>query len=71
VSLLAYFEEQWELVGRKLNSELDLVEPIIGLNIGLWSSHIICKEPVIGKQTPWHEDSPLIGTAVSAALIKS
>lgn len=36
---------------------LDLVEPIIGPNIGLWSSHFICKEPLIGKQTPWHEDS--------------
>ncbi|WP_054023982.1 phytanoyl-CoA dioxygenase family protein [Bacillus sp. FJAT-28004] len=71
------FEEQWELVGRKLNSELDtphfrderllkfllsdevldLVEPLIGPNIGLWSSHFICKEPLVGKQTPWHEDS--------------
>ncbi|WP_245599888.1 phytanoyl-CoA dioxygenase family protein [Paenibacillus harenae] len=71
------FEEQWEQVGRRLNSELDtphfrderllkfllsdevldLVEPIIGANIGLWSSHFICKEPLIGKQTPWHEDS--------------
>ncbi|HZG78488.1 MAG TPA: phytanoyl-CoA dioxygenase family protein [Paenibacillus sp.] len=71
------FEEQWEAVGRKLNSELDtphfrderlldflladevldLVEPLIGPNIGLWSSHFICKEPLIGKQTPWHEDS--------------
>ena len=71
------FEEQWETVGRKLNSELDtphfrderllkflladevldLVEPLIGPNIGLWSSHFICKEPLIGKQTPWHEDS--------------
>ncbi|WP_308634847.1 phytanoyl-CoA dioxygenase family protein [Paenibacillus silvisoli] len=75
--LSAIFEEQWELVGRRLNSELDtphfrderllkfllsdevldLVEPIIGPNIGLWSSHFICKEPLIGKQTPWHEDS--------------
>lgn len=75
--LSAIFEEQWELVGRKLNSELDtphfrderllkfllsdevlnLVEPLIGPNIGLWSSHFICKEPLIGKQTPWHEDS--------------
>ncbi|CAM4420022.1 ectoine hydroxylase-related dioxygenase (phytanoyl-CoA dioxygenase family) [Paenibacillus endophyticus] len=71
------FEEQWELVGRRLNSELDtphfrderllkfllsdevldLVEPLIGPNIGLWSSHFICKEPLVGKQTPWHEDS--------------
>ncbi|WP_219838041.1 phytanoyl-CoA dioxygenase family protein [Paenibacillus sp. R14(2021)] len=75
--LTAIFEEQWELVGRRLNSELDtphfrderllkfllsdevldLVEPILGPNIGLWSSHFICKEPHIGKQTPWHEDS--------------
>lgn len=71
------FEEQWETVGRRLNSELDtphfrderllkfllsdevldLVEPLIGPNIALWSSHFICKEPYIGKQTPWHEDS--------------
>nr|WP_141680376.1 phytanoyl-CoA dioxygenase family protein [Paenibacillus sp. FJAT-27812] len=75
--LSAIFEEQWELVGRRLNSELDtphfrderllkfllsdevldMVEPLIGPNIGLWSSHFICKEPLIGKQTPWHEDS--------------
>jgi len=36
---------------------LDLVEPIIGPNIGLWSSHFICKDPHIGRSTPWHEDS--------------
>ncbi|MCD9020716.1 phytanoyl-CoA dioxygenase family protein [Cohnella silvisoli] len=36
---------------------LDLVQSIIGPNIGLWSSHFICKEPLIGRQTPWHEDS--------------
>jgi len=36
---------------------LDLVEPIIGPNIGLWSSHFISKEPFKGRQTPWHEDS--------------
>ncbi|MEF3311297.1 phytanoyl-CoA dioxygenase family protein [Paenibacillus sp. GYB004] len=36
---------------------LDLVEPIIGPNIGLWSSHFISKEPVVGRATPWHEDS--------------
>lgn len=71
------FEEQWNKLGRRLNSELDtphfrderllkfllsdevldLVEPIVGPNIGLWSSHFICKEPLIGKPTPWHEDS--------------
>lgn len=36
---------------------LDLVEPILGPNIGLWSSHFICKDPYIGRATPWHEDS--------------
>jgi ectoine hydroxylase-related dioxygenase (phytanoyl-CoA dioxygenase family) len=36
---------------------LDLVEPIIGPNIALWSSHFICKDPYKGRATPWHEDS--------------
>jgi ectoine hydroxylase-related dioxygenase (phytanoyl-CoA dioxygenase family) len=36
---------------------LNMVEKIIGPNIGLWSSHFICKEPVTGRRTPWHEDS--------------
>ncbi|GCE24099.1 phytanoyl-CoA dioxygenase family protein [Dictyobacter kobayashii] len=36
---------------------LDLVEPIIGPNILLWSSHFICKDPYTGRSTPWHEDS--------------
>jgi len=35
----------------------DLVEPIIGPNIALWSSHFICKDPYTGRATPWHEDS--------------
>ncbi len=36
---------------------LDLVEPFIGPNIGLWASHFICKDPYTGRATPWHEDS--------------
>ncbi|RYG35794.1 phytanoyl-CoA dioxygenase family protein [bacterium] len=36
---------------------LDLVEPVVGPNIGLWSSHFISKDPFKGKATPWHEDS--------------
>ncbi|HEY4206521.1 MAG TPA: phytanoyl-CoA dioxygenase family protein [Puia sp.] len=36
---------------------LDVVEPLIGPNIGLWSSHFISKEPRMGNPTPWHEDS--------------
>jgi hypothetical protein len=36
---------------------LDLVEPIIGPDIALWSSAFLIKEPRIGRATPWHEDS--------------
>lgn len=36
---------------------LDLVEPVVGPDIGLWSSHFISKPPQVGKATPWHEDS--------------
>jgi hypothetical protein len=36
---------------------LDLVEPIIGPDIALFSSHFICKPPGDGKRVPWHEDS--------------
>ena len=36
---------------------LDLVEPVVGPNIGLWSSHFISKPAGTGKATPWHEDS--------------
>ncbi len=36
---------------------LDLVEPVIGPDIALWSSHFLSKDPHTGKPTPWHEDS--------------
>ena len=36
---------------------LDLVECIVGPDILLWSSHFISKDPLIGRATPWHEDS--------------
>jgi ectoine hydroxylase-related dioxygenase (phytanoyl-CoA dioxygenase family) len=36
---------------------LDLVEPLIGPDIALFSSHFIAKEPFVGRPTPWHEDS--------------
>lgn len=36
---------------------LDVVEPVLGPNIGLWSSHFISKDPYTGRATPWHEDS--------------
>lgn len=45
---------------------LDLVEPLIGPNIGLWSSHFICKDPYVGRATPWHEDSAYWKSRVSS-----
>lgn len=45
---------------------LDLVEPLIGPNIGLWASHFICKDPHVGRLTPWHEDSAYWKGRVSA-----
>jgi hypothetical protein len=36
---------------------LNLVEPIIGPDIALFSSHFICKPKGDGKRVPWHEDS--------------
>ena len=36
---------------------LDLVQPILGPDIALFSSHFICKPRGNGKRVPWHEDS--------------
>ena len=36
---------------------LDLVEPLVGPDIALWTSHFISKDPFVGRATPWHEDS--------------
>ncbi len=36
---------------------LDLVEPILGPDLALFSSHFICKPSGDGKRVPWHEDS--------------
>jgi ectoine hydroxylase-related dioxygenase (phytanoyl-CoA dioxygenase family) len=38
-------------------SVLDLVEPIVGPEIALFSTHFICKPKGNGKRVPWHEDS--------------
>ena len=39
------------------NEVLDLVEPLTGPDIVLWSSHFIIKTPHYTTGTPWHEDS--------------
>jgi hypothetical protein len=36
---------------------LSIVEPILGPDIALFSSHFICKPRGNGKRVPWHEDS--------------
>jgi len=36
---------------------LDIVEPIVGPDIALFSTHFICKPKGNGKRVPWHEDS--------------
>ena len=36
---------------------LDLVQPIVGADIALFSTHFICKPQGNGKRVPWHEDS--------------
>jgi chlorinating enzyme len=39
------------------DSVLDLVEPLLGPDIAVFSSHFICKPGSDGKRVPWHEDS--------------
>jgi ectoine hydroxylase-related dioxygenase (phytanoyl-CoA dioxygenase family) len=36
---------------------IDLVEPLIGPDIILFSTHFICKPGTDGRRVPWHEDS--------------
>jgi len=48
---------------------LDLVEPILGPDIALFSTHFICKPSGDGKRVPWHEDSAYWKTMVSPAEI--
>lgn len=44
---------------------LDLVEPLIGPDIALFSSHFICKPRGNGKRVPWHEDSAYWRTMIA------
>jgi chlorinating enzyme len=44
---------------------LDLVEPVVGPDIGLWSSHFISKPAGVGRATPWHEDSAYWNGSIS------
>ncbi len=44
---------------------LDLVEPLLGPDIVLFSSHFICKPAGHGRRVPWHEDSAYWRTMLS------
>jgi hypothetical protein len=45
---------------------LDIVEPLVGPDIALWTSHFISKDPFTGRSTPWHEDSAFWNGRLSA-----
>jgi hypothetical protein len=36
---------------------LDMVEQIIGLDIILWATQLFCKQAIVGREVPWHQDS--------------
>src|SRR5258708_12440131 len=35
---------------------LDMMEQVVGPDIVLWISRILCKPPVKGREVPWHQD---------------
>ncbi len=45
---------------------LDTVEPLVGPDIALWTSHFISKDPRTGRATPWHKDSAYWNGRLSA-----
>lgn len=45
---------------------LDVVEPLVGPDIALWTSHFISKDPFTGRSTPWHEDGAFWNGRLSA-----
>jgi ectoine hydroxylase-related dioxygenase (phytanoyl-CoA dioxygenase family) len=52
-----HFEDERLLAFLLAPPVLDLVECILGPRFLLWSSHFICKEPQVGRATPWHRDA--------------
>ncbi|HYL17291.1 MAG TPA: phytanoyl-CoA dioxygenase family protein [Burkholderiales bacterium] len=35
---------------------LDMVEQILGPDLILWITRVLCKPPVMGREVPWHQD---------------
>jgi ectoine hydroxylase-related dioxygenase (phytanoyl-CoA dioxygenase family) len=52
-----HFRDQRLLEFLLADEVLDLVEPLTGPDIVLWSSHLIVKTAAHTAGTPWHEDS--------------
>ncbi len=44
---------------------LDIIEPIVGPDIALFSTHFICKPKGNGKRVSWHEDSAYWKNAIN------
>jgi ectoine hydroxylase-related dioxygenase (phytanoyl-CoA dioxygenase family) len=44
------------LQAAKYPDVLDMVEQILGPDLILWISRILCKPPVMGREVPWHQD---------------
>ncbi len=47
---------------------LDIIESLIGPNIGLFASHFLRKPPGTGKRVPWHEDSSYWKYSIEAPM---
>jgi ectoine hydroxylase-related dioxygenase (phytanoyl-CoA dioxygenase family) len=54
---IPHFEDERLMAFLLAPTVLDLVACILGPRFLLWSSHFICKEPLVGRTTPWHRDA--------------
>lgn len=49
--------EPWLMELVSAPAVLDIIERVIGPNIVVWSSQLICKAPRTGRAIPWHQDA--------------
>lgn len=50
---------------------LDLVEPLVGPDIGIFACHLLQKPAGVGKRVPWHEDSAYWKGALTPMVVSS
>ena len=50
---------------------LDIMESLIGPDVGVFACHILQKPPGAGKRVPWHEDSGYWQTALQPMAVAS